>query len=79
MLVLLYLDIRHASNRSKCELRHIKSLAIGNSQRDPAWCQPAARGAQESCVSNTATHTRDTIPDALDRNHRSPPGLRWYR
>jgi hypothetical protein len=28
MLVLLYLDIRHASNTSKCDLHHIKLLAI---------------------------------------------------
>jgi hypothetical protein len=51
MLVPLYLDITHASNRWKCELHHITWLAIANSEPDPVWCPPAARPTvQESCV-----------------------------
>ena len=50
MLVPLYLDITHASNRWKCELHHIRLWFLGGCTRSSLVPTGSAPGVQESCV-----------------------------
>jgi len=71
MLVPLYLDITHASNRRKCELHHINTWCFGRLHEPHFGANGSAPGVQESCVKSMRSSASPTLTRARSGARRT--------